>query len=112
MALSAILRASLRRLPGLHRLASLRLLPGHLVLEVEAAGITALGLIWARRLSAGDPRRMLAAMTAAFGGGQVVGPTFAGGVHDATGSFVLPSLAAAGALVVASALAARVPEEG
>jgi hypothetical protein len=36
-------------------------------------GLTALGLIGARRLSQGDPRRTLAVMTAAFGLGQIVG---------------------------------------
>jgi predicted MFS family arabinose efflux permease len=72
-------------------------------------GITALGLVGARRLGGdGDPRRTLALMTAAFGFGQILGPAFAGLVHDRTGSFVLPTLAAAGALVVAALLAARV----
>ncbi len=71
-------------------------------------GITALGLVGARRLSAGDPRRTLALMTAAFGLGQVIGPTFAGLLHDRTGSFILPSLAAAGALVIGALLASRV----
>jgi predicted MFS family arabinose efflux permease len=68
-------------------------------------GITALGLIWARRLAPGDPRRTLAFMTAAFGLGQIIGPTFAGMVYDATGTFLLPSLAAAVALLVAATLA-------
>jgi predicted MFS family arabinose efflux permease len=63
-------------------------------------GLTALGLIGARRLARGDPRRTLAVMTASFGLGQIVGPTFAGVVHDATGSFVGPSLAAVAALLV------------
>jgi predicted MFS family arabinose efflux permease len=68
-------------------------------------GLTALGLIGARRLSASDPRSTLAIMTAAFGLGQIVGPAFAGLVHDATGSFVLPSLVAVAALLLAAALA-------
>jgi hypothetical protein len=34
-------------------------------------GITALGLIWGRRLAHGDPRRILAVMTAAFGLGPL-----------------------------------------
>jgi predicted MFS family arabinose efflux permease len=63
-------------------------------------GLTALGLIGARRLSHGDPRSTLAIMTAAFGLGQIVGPAFAGLVHDATGSFVVPSLTAVAALLV------------
>jgi predicted MFS family arabinose efflux permease len=68
-------------------------------------GLTALGLIGARRLSAGDPRSTLAIMTAAFGSGQIVAPAFAGLVYDATGSFVLPSLTAVAALLVAALLA-------
>jgi cyanate permease len=68
-------------------------------------GLTALGLIGARRLSASDPRSTLAIMTAAFGLGQIVGPAFAGLVHDVTGSFVLPSLVAVAALLLAAALA-------
>jgi predicted MFS family arabinose efflux permease len=69
-------------------------------------GITALGLIGGRRLAAGDPRGTMAAMTAVFGVGQIVGPAFAGAGYDATGSFVLPSMTAAGALVLGAALAA------
>ena len=68
-------------------------------------GLTALGLIRARRLSQGDPRRTLAVMTAAFGLGQIVGPTFAGVIYDATGSFLVPSLTAVSALLVAALLA-------
>jgi predicted MFS family arabinose efflux permease len=69
-------------------------------------GLTALGLIESRRLSRGDPRRTLAIMTAAFGLGQILGPAFAGFVHDLTGSFLVPSLGAAGALLVAATLVA------
>ncbi len=67
-------------------------------------GITALGLIEARRLTSGDPRRILALMTAAFGFGQIVGPSFAGVLFDISGSFLLPSMAAAGALLAAALL--------
>lgn len=67
-------------------------------------GITALGLMGARQLAHGDPRRTLALMTAAFGLGQMIGPAFAGLVHDVTGSFLVPSLCAAGALVVGAGL--------
>jgi predicted MFS family arabinose efflux permease len=67
-------------------------------------GLTALGLVGARRLSQGDPRRTLAVMTAAFGLGQIVGPTFAGLVYDATGTFLGPSLTAVGALLVGALL--------
>jgi len=68
-------------------------------------GITALGLIWGRRLAQGDPRSILAMLTAAFGLGQIIAPAFAGVVFDATGSFVLPSVLASAALLVAAVLA-------
>lgn len=66
--------------------------------------ITALGLVGARSLSSSDPRRVLALMTGAFGLGQIVGPIVGGTLSDWTGSFTLPSLIAAGALVVAAGL--------
>jgi len=67
-------------------------------------GITALGLTRARVLSTGDPRRSLGFMTAAFGLGQMIGPTFAGVAYDLGNSFLVPSLVAAAALVVAAGL--------
>ncbi len=67
-------------------------------------GITALGLVYARSLSTGDPRRNLAFMTAAFGLGQMIGPTFAGYAYGFGNSFLLPSLAASMALVIAAGL--------
>jgi predicted MFS family arabinose efflux permease len=70
-------------------------------------GITALGLIRARHLSSGDPRRTLAVMTAAFGLGQIVGPVFAGVISDATGTFLVPSLTAVSALLVGALLGMR-----
>lgn len=69
-------------------------------------GLTALGLIQARGLGHGDPRRTLAIMTAAFGLGQIVGPASAGVIYDLTGSLVAPSLAAGAALVGAALLVA------
>ena len=70
--------------------------------------ITALGLVGARSLSASDPRRVLALMSGAFGAGQIVGPTLGGALFDRTGSFTLPSLLAAGTLVLAALLGAAV----
>ncbi len=67
-------------------------------------GITALGLIYARQLSAGEPRRSLALMTASFGLGQMIGPSFAGMVYTINNSFLLPSLVASAALVAAACL--------
>lgn len=69
-------------------------------------GLTALGLLGARARAAGDPRRVVALMTGAFGLGQIVGPLFAGIVSDYLGSFTAPSIVAALALVIAAALAA------
>lgn len=83
-------------------------LVGGALLGATFMGITAVGLISAREISTGDPRRMLALMTAAFGAGQMLGPTFAGYVSEATGSFTAPTLTASGALVVAAGLALMV----
>lgn len=68
-------------------------------------GITALGLIGARRSIAGDPSRMLALMTVSFGIGQIIGPGFAGWLADWTGSYLIPSLTASGALLLAALIA-------
>ncbi|HSW22345.1 MAG TPA: YbfB/YjiJ family MFS transporter [Burkholderiaceae bacterium] len=68
-------------------------------------GLTALGMVGARTLTVGDARRPVALMTAGFGCGQMVGPTLAGYLHDASGSFLLPSLCAVASLVVAAILA-------
>lgn len=68
-------------------------------------GLTALGLMRARALAAGDPRPALAYMTSAFGLGQIIGPTFAGVVSDRLGSFMVPSIVAVAALLAAAVLA-------
>ena len=73
-------------------------------------GLTALGLVRARALAAGDPRRVLALMTSAFGLGQIVGPSFAGLLSDRFGSFAIPSTAAIVALLVAAGLVCLSPE--
>jgi predicted MFS family arabinose efflux permease len=62
-------------------------------------GLTALGLAGARQFAPSNPRPVLAQMTAAFGLGQIVGPSMAGYLFDVTGGFGLPSLLAAGALI-------------
>jgi len=84
---------------------------GAAILGATFMGITALGLIEARRqASPGGPaaiRQMLAVLTASFGLGQIVGPWLAGQLHDLTGSFQVPSLVAAAALLVAAALIIR-----
>ena len=43
-------------------------------------------------------------MTALFGLGQIIGPSIAGYMHDVSGSFLLPTLLASGALFVAAIL--------
>jgi hypothetical protein len=70
-------------------------------------GLTALGMLGARQLTTGDMRRPVALMTAGFGVGQMIGPTFAGLARDLSGSFLFPSLCAAAGLIVASMLAYR-----
>jgi predicted MFS family arabinose efflux permease len=70
-------------------------------------GLTALGLVRARTLASGDPRRVLALMTGAFGLGQIIGPAFAGVVSDHLGSFTVPSVTAVVALLIAALLALR-----
>ena len=67
-------------------------------------GLTAMGLMRARELAAGDPRP---AMTGAFGVGQICGPLVAGVLSDWLGGFAVPSVAAAAALVLAAVLARR-----
>ena len=70
-------------------------------------GLTALGLMRARELATGEPRRALALLTGSFGVGQIVGPIFAGALYDAFGNLAAASMAAAGALVLAAWLARR-----
>jgi predicted MFS family arabinose efflux permease len=68
-------------------------------------GITALGLVAARERVGGNPQRLMAVMTAAFGIGQIVGPSAAGYLHDRTGDFALASYGAAVALILAAVFA-------
>ncbi len=75
-----------------------------LLLGATFMGITAVGLVSARARVTGDPRPILALMTAAFGLGQMIGPTFAGYLFDQTGSYFWPSLTAAAALLLAAVL--------
>ncbi|GAB2204658.1 YbfB/YjiJ family MFS transporter [Roseibium sp. ROS1] len=84
---------------------------GAALLGATFMGITALGLMEARReVSRDGPaaiRQMLAVLTASFGVGQMAGPWVAGQMHHLTGSFTASSLAAAAALVIAAALVVR-----
>jgi predicted MFS family arabinose efflux permease len=76
-----------------------------LVLGGTFMGLTALGFIAARALSAGDTHRSLGRMTTSFALGQMAGPTLAGFLSEQSGSFRPASLIAAAALIVAAALA-------
>ena len=66
--------------------------------------ITAIGLQIGRRLAGGAPQKIQAAMTVAFGIGQVVGPLLAGMLRESSGTFLAPSLAAAAALAIGAVL--------
>jgi predicted MFS family arabinose efflux permease len=70
-------------------------------------GITVLGLMAGRMLSAGHPHRAFARMTASFSIGQMIGPTLAGFLSERFGDFRVASLIAATALIVAAALTIR-----
>lgn len=80
---------------------------GALLLGGSFMGMTAHGLVEARRLTSGNPRSILALMTASFGGGQMVGPWVAGELRHVTGSYTQASLIAAASLVAAAMLTAR-----
>lgn len=89
------------------------LVPGTAGLALGAAALggtfmalTAMGFAIARRMSGGDGRAVLGLMTAAFGLGQMLGPAVAGWLRDATGSYLVPSLVAAGVLAAGAALLA------
>ncbi|SLN46073.1 YbfB/YjiJ family MFS transporter [Oceanibacterium hippocampi] len=75
-------------------------------------GLTAIGFIRAGELTTGDQRRVMAVMTAVFGVGQMIGPTFAGYAYRFTDSFTPPTLIAAAALVVAGLLVIVVRRPG
>ena len=90
---------------------ALSVLVSHPFAVIVAAGllgaifmaITTLGLVYARGLSSRDARRSVGMMTAAFGLGQMIGPAFAGYAYGIGDSFLIPSLSAAAALLVAAA---------
>ncbi len=63
--------------------------------------ITMVGMREAHRVSrSGNPQRLIAALTAAFALGQIIGPALAGWSYEATGSFSAPLLLGSVLLVV------------
>jgi len=80
------------------------------ILSIVAAGlavggtfmiVTMTGMNEAHRMAPpDDAMRHIAAMTAAFATGQMVGPVFAGSLHDLTGTFAASLTVASAALVV------------
>jgi predicted MFS family arabinose efflux permease len=78
-----------------------------ILLGSTTIGITVMGLVGARRLAAGSASRIIGLMTASFGLGQIIGPIFAGWLHDLTGTFLLSSVAAAALLAVSAVLVWR-----
>jgi MFS family permease len=78
-----------------------------ILLGATFVGITSLGLQVARDHTEADPRRMVAVMTVAFSIGQIIGPLYAGALHDLFGSFVPSTLSAAAALILAGLLPLR-----
>jgi predicted MFS family arabinose efflux permease len=70
-------------------------------------GITVLGFMAGRMLSAGHPHQAFARMTASFSLGQMAGPLVAGFLSERLGDFRVASLIAAAALIAAAVLSAR-----
>ncbi len=77
---------------------------GGLLLGFTFVMITAYGLQAGRAYAGRSPRRAFALMTAAFGVGQIIGPVIAGNFAHMTGDYVLGSLSAVLALVLAAVL--------
>jgi len=78
-----------------------------MLLGATFVGITSLGLQVARDHTKADPRRMVAVMTVGFSTGQIIGPVYAGALHDRFGSFVPSTLSAAASLILAGLLPLR-----
>lgn len=76
------------------------LLLGGALLGATFMGIVALGLAGARQLAVTDQDRAMGWMTVAFGLGQLLGPGIAGRMAHISGGFELPSLLAAGLLLL------------
>jgi len=81
---------------------------GSLLLGMPFTAITLFAVREARRLRGNAAAGLIGYATASYGVGQIVGPLFAAPLAHATGSFAVPLLVAAGALMVGSVLFAMV----
>ncbi|MEJ8848067.1 YbfB/YjiJ family MFS transporter [Variovorax rhizosphaerae] len=77
---------------------------GSVLLGLPFTAITLFAVREARRLRGNAAAGLIGYATASYGVGQIVGPLFAAPLAHATGSFAVPLLAAAAALMVGSAL--------
>lgn len=66
--------------------------------------ITSCGLATGRAFAPESPRRAMGVMTAIFGIGQIAGPMVGGWAANISGSYLMPSIIAAGVLVVGALL--------
>lgn len=69
-------------------------------------GTVTIALAEARRLNQRVKFNIIAAMTATYGVGQIIGPVVAGALHNLTGSFTPSLMAAAASLFLAAGLVA------
>lgn len=77
---------------------------GGLLLGGTFMVITSCGLATGRTFAPESPRRAMGVMTAIFGIGQIAGPMVGGWAAEWSGSFLLPSVIAAGVLVFGAVL--------